>query len=90
MARPSEVEREKEEYLMLIHDHLDQAIGLDGQAASIVRQILNRWPQAQKFLLRLDEVLAQNLDQCDLAQKLIQEQLDEGQLKRSGDNRKKQ
>ncbi len=84
------MEREKEEYLMLIHDHLDQAIGLDGQAASIVRQILNRWPQAQKFLLRLDEVLAQNLDQCDLAQKLIQEQLDEGQLKRSGDNRKKQ
>jgi hypothetical protein len=89
MARPSKFEQDEENFLMLIHDYLDQSICLDGEAAAILRQIENRWPEAHNFLLRVDEILRRNLNICDAAQELVQQRLDAGQLKRSITNRKR-
>ena len=68
MPDKSKADKASEESLSLACGELSEALELIGGAASILRQIFNRWPQANQFIDRLDQKHAQIHDLCDAAQ----------------------
>lgn len=84
MTDKSKADKASEINLSMAHARMKAAILKDGVAATIVRQIFNRWPDARPYLDRLNKIITSNLNDCDSAAQRIKAELDANRTRNNG------